>query len=1284
MARIALRAYNREIERLIEGGQTEEAIAHCRHIFKYFPKHINTYRLLGKAYLETQRYGDAADILQRVLSSVPDDFISHLGMSIIREDEGNLDEAIWHMERAFEVQPANRAIQDELRRLYGRRDGLEPPKIRLTRGALARMYAKGDLYPQAIAELRTALADDPQRLDLQVLLADVYAKSGQRVEAASVCNGLLRKLPYCLIANQVMADILADSERSDEARVYRQRAQALDAYLAHTSPGAPTSDKVQDIAVSLERLDWRPGKSIEGQGQPDWAASLGVELENVSSQKEEIPDWLSAVQAGSDQTAGLADDDADAEFTDKTETGSEWFLDNEETDIIEPVDALTTGGAQLSTEDEIPEWMKAAGWNPASGEAQEGPVVFDYDEEELETVQPEGEIEEAQLPDWLKEIAPENLEQAAPDTSNEEDWEQSSPEDAAILQGTPDWLQGMASEADEDEEPADWLAGLAVEAESGTTEETAGGLVEEIPDWLKETEADEEEAEEDQIPDWLQEPGSEEQPATIMEDMALTEAVESDELPDWLQEESGAVTSEQSVKDATVQAAKDEGIPTDEVPDWLKELESDETDTGTPEPKDEAEQEGDDEFPDWLKAAAVGEAVVKTAEAIPEWIKEADAEAETDIPPEAQKEEEISTEEQPDWLNEIQAESAISSTGDEVAREIIEAEAFEAILDGEEEVLADESMTVISVPDEVPDSTEPQEELELPVEESELESPPVSSAIEQAESPQSEELDDEAAFAWLESLAAKQGADEEDLLLNPDERIETPPAWVQDAVEAGTEEIEAAPDSSFEAEVEFEAALAESEPEVGPETELTSEEAETFPDWLDEAGVTFEIESAEIEEAAQPAEELPDWLQTMQPEEEPEQIDIQEAEEIPDWLLETQEKLGPEQQAVQPEEDWLVNLEEPIIEGDTKPTRVVAEDAEQDFTSLAETPTVYAPPGEAEEDFQPADEAQEYSPDETTTESELAESELDADVGFAWLESLAAKQGVDEGMLLPPEERLETPPDWIQSALDKQFGEAEIQEASEEAIVEEELEKETTASIEGVEVEEISEEQPELPEWLSDMEAKPETEGEAEPVEASLETAAVDEVEEEIPELPSWLEDTEEKEPPSWSPPEPVTEKLDLNQASLVELERLPGIGFIMAQNIITYREQNGPFQTTSDLQQVPGFNPAMLQDMEDLVMVETIEEEPLNLEVKAETTPELAEARKVMLAGTLDQALDMYADLILRKQSLEEVINDLNQVLQRHGDDASVWQTLGDAQMRANHVHEALESYMRAEQLFR
>ena len=121
---------------------------------RLFPKHIATYRLLGKAYLEQQRFGDAADIFQRVLSSVPDDHVANIGLSIIREDEGNLDAAIWYMERALEAQPSNAAIKDELRRLYGRRDGIEPPKIRLTRGALARMYSRGGLYDQAIG--RTA------------------------------------------------------------------------------------------------------------------------------------------------------------------------------------------------------------------------------------------------------------------------------------------------------------------------------------------------------------------------------------------------------------------------------------------------------------------------------------------------------------------------------------------------------------------------------------------------------------------------------------------------------------------------------------------------------------------------------------------------------------------------------------------------------------------------------------------------------------------------------------------------------------------------------------------------------------------------------------------------------------------------------------------------------------------------------------------------------------------------------------------------------------------------
>ncbi|MEW6404294.1 MAG: tetratricopeptide repeat protein, partial [Chloroflexota bacterium] len=148
MAKVSLRIYNREIESLVDQGHLDEAIAHCRHILQTFSKHLETYRLLGKAYLEAKRYDEAVDIFNRVLMSVPDDFVSNVGMSIIRDEQNKLDDAIWHMERAFEAQPSNSAIQAELQRLYGRRDGVEPPKIRMTRGALAHMYVQGELYPQ--------------------------------------------------------------------------------------------------------------------------------------------------------------------------------------------------------------------------------------------------------------------------------------------------------------------------------------------------------------------------------------------------------------------------------------------------------------------------------------------------------------------------------------------------------------------------------------------------------------------------------------------------------------------------------------------------------------------------------------------------------------------------------------------------------------------------------------------------------------------------------------------------------------------------------------------------------------------------------------------------------------------------------------------------------------------------------------------------------------------------------------------------------------------------------
>ena len=46
----------------------------------------------------------------------------------------------------------------------------------------------------------------------------------------------------------------------------------------------------------------------------------------------------------------------------------------------------------------------------------------------------------------------------------------------------------------------------------------------------------------------------------------------------------------------------------------------------------------------------------------------------------------------------------------------------------------------------------------------------------------------------------------------------------------------------------------------------------------------------------------------------------------------------------------------------------------------------------------------------------LGTSEQEQDDSFAWLESLAAKQGASEGLLTKPEERKEEEPEWIKQA----------------------------------------------------------------------------------------------------------------------------------------------------------------------------------------------------------------------------------------------------------------------------
>ena len=61
---------------------------------------------------------------------------------------------------------------------------------------------------------------------------------------------------------------------------------------------------------------------------------------------------------------------------------------------------------------------------------------------------------------------------------------------------------------------------------------------------------------------------------------------------------------------------------------------------------------------------------------------------------------------------------------------------------------------------------------------------------------------------------------------------------------------------------------------------------------------------------------------------------------------------------------------------------------------------------------------------------------------------------------------------------------------------------------------------------------------------------------------------------------------VDVNTASATELEELPGIGEVIAQRIVDYRTQNGPFTSVDDLLDVSGIGDAILAEIHDLVTV--------------------------------------------------------------------------------------------------
>jgi len=62
--------------------------------------------------------------------------------------------------------------------------------------------------------------------------------------------------------------------------------------------------------------------------------------------------------------------------------------------------------------------------------------------------------------------------------------------------------------------------------------------------------------------------------------------------------------------------------------------------------------------------------------------------------------------------------------------------------------------------------------------------------------------------------------------------------------------------------------------------------------------------------------------------------------------------------------------------------------------------------------------------------------------------------------------------------------------------------------------------------------------------------------------------------------------RVRINLAGIDELETLPGVGPVLAQRIVAYREEHGPFTVVEDLLDVSGIGEAKLAALREVVLV--------------------------------------------------------------------------------------------------
>jgi hypothetical protein len=369
---------------------------------------------------------------------------------------------------------------------------------------------------------------------------------------------------------------------------------------------------------------------------------------------------------------------------------------------------------------------------------------------------------------------------------------------------------------------------------------------------------------------------------------------------------------------------------------------------------------------------------------------------------------------------------------------------------------------------------------------------------------------------------------------------------------------------------------------------------------------------------------------------------------------------------------------------------------------------------------------------------DLGKSQSDIDDSLAWLENLAAKQGATEGLLIKPEDRMEKEPDWVQQVkstpLEQPVASHEQQSMSVDdtaawlrSLDEEEMKPEPAISanddtamwLKSLDEPESVQQIPQtddMPAWMRSVG------DEKAPVAESVlpEKAAADESDwmsaiEEHGDAPISVPVSNDENIPSWLKGMDEESKISVS----LPQDDLPAwmrdeTGEVVAEPTKIEPTRSTDWHPIEQKQPEPPAPQPVREQPRPVPVQETPKPTPVKkappkpAEVKPVPQPEpyrepmttrrgtgmltmpipvdpiLGSARSELSRSNIPGALETYEKLIKKGRFLDEVIFDLRESLYRYPVEVSIWQSLGDAYMRANRLQDALDAYTKAEELLR